>query len=136
MPAQVCAKRIKKIRKNSTARSIKTFKIIPKTLMNLPLPATLAFDTPTIQSTSEITAVIAANIISVTALPVIISAVLTTIFKSVKRKPIVALVLDLFTLLRVILELFTVPFSIFTVFGKTEFLCKKIKAFKGTPFIF
>ena len=72
---------------------------MPKTLINLPLPAIFALDTPTMHRTREITAVIAANNISVTVLPVIISAILTTIFKSVKRKPIVALALDLFTLL-------------------------------------
>ena len=83
---------------------------MPKTLINLPLPAAFALDTPTMHRTSEITAVMDANIISVTALPVIISAMLTTIFKSVKRKPIVALVFDLFILL--LLILFTVPFSI------------------------
>ena len=128
MPVQACANRIKKSRKNTTARSIKTFKIMPKTLMNLPLPAIFAFDTPTMQRTSEITAVTDANINSVNVLPVIISAMLTTMFKSVKRKPIAALVFDRFILLLFIL--FTVPFSIFTVFGKTQFLCKKIKAFK------
>lgn len=133
MPAHACAKRIKNIKNTATASSIKTFKIMPITLKTLPLPARFALEIPTIQRVSETSAVIEVKIRSVDAFSAISSATLTTIFKRVKRKPIAAQVLDFF-----VTSLFrcTLSLAILLVFGKVWFLCKKIKAFVRTPFIF
>ena len=99
MPEQACAKRIKKMKNTATAIKIKTFKIMPKTLIPFPLPTLFAFDTPTMHRVRETSAVIVAKINSVDAFSVIMRTMLTAIFKIVSRNPIVALAFDLFSLL-------------------------------------
>ena len=71
-----------------------TFKIMPRTLMNLPLPALLAFDTPTIQRVSEISAVMKENKKKVKPFSVTSKIMLTAMFKSDNKKPNTAHVLD------------------------------------------
>ena len=86
-------------KKKTTVIRINTFKIMPITLIPLPLPATFEFDTPTMQRAREMSAVIEVNSNRVVKLAVTSSIILTAMFKSVNKKPIAADVFDRFSLL-------------------------------------